>query len=61
MSDIPKDQDELNEEEAAKRRDDVLRRALETPPKPRKIKKVDKRNEFDSSSRVGGHRATKQR
>ena len=36
MSDTPKDQDELTEEEAAKRRDEALKRALETPPKPHK-------------------------
>jgi len=34
----PKDQDELTEEEAAKRRDEALKRALNTPPKPHKPK-----------------------
>jgi len=41
MPDIPKDQDELTEEEAAKRRDEVLKRMLETPPKPRKKDKPE--------------------
>ncbi len=36
MADKPKDQDELTEEEAAKRRDEALKRALATPPKPHK-------------------------
>jgi len=37
MSDTPKDQDEeLTEEEAAKRRDEVLKKMLNTPPKPHK-------------------------
>ena len=36
MSETPKDQDELTEEEAAKRRDEALKRALGTPPKPHK-------------------------
>ena len=36
MADTPKDQDELTEEETAKRRDEALRRALKIPPKPRK-------------------------
>ena len=35
MSDTPKDQDELTEEEAAKRWDEALKRALDTPPQPR--------------------------
>ena len=38
MSDTPKDQDELTEEEAAKRRDEVLKKMLNTPPKPHKPK-----------------------
>jgi len=38
MADTPKDQDELTEEEAAKRRDEVLKRMLKTPPKPHKLK-----------------------
>ena len=37
MSDTTKDQkDELTEEEAAKKRDETLKRMLNTPPKPRK-------------------------
>ncbi len=36
MAKPPKDQDELTEEEAAKRRDEALKRALGTPPKPQK-------------------------
>ncbi len=36
MANPPKDQDELTEEEAAKRRDAVLKRMLNTPPKPHK-------------------------
>jgi len=39
MSDTPKDQDELTEEDAAKRRDEALKRALNTPPKPHKPKR----------------------
>ena len=35
MSDTTKDQDELTEEEAAAKRDEVLKRMLNTPPKPR--------------------------
>jgi len=35
MSDTAKDQDELTEEEAAAKRDEVLKRMLNTPPKPR--------------------------
>ncbi len=58
MADKFKDQDELTEEEAAKRRDEALKRALGTPPKPRKIKKVDTGKEFDSTRRGGGHRPT---
>ncbi|MBL6935043.1 MAG: hypothetical protein ISR48_06475 [Alphaproteobacteria bacterium] len=38
MNDTPKDQEELTEEEAAKRRDAVLKKMLETPPKPHKLK-----------------------
>lgn len=38
MSDTPKDQDELTDEEAAKRREEVLKKMLETPPKPHKEK-----------------------
>lgn len=36
MSDTTKDQDELTEEEAAAKRDEVLKRMLNTPPKPRR-------------------------
>tara|TARA_B100000315_G_C14536037_1_gene568482 strand:+ start:779 stop:916 length:138 start_codon:yes stop_codon:yes gene_type:complete len=38
MADTPKDQDEPTEEEAAQRRDEALKRALSTPPKPHKPK-----------------------
>tara|TARA_B100000315_G_C14378576_1_gene496366 strand:- start:476 stop:607 length:132 start_codon:yes stop_codon:yes gene_type:complete len=38
MPDTPKDQNELSEEEAAKRRDEVLKKMLNTPPKPHKPK-----------------------
>jgi len=34
MSDTPKNQDELSEEEAAKRRDEVFKKMLNTLPKP---------------------------
>ncbi len=61
MADKLKDEDELTEEEAAKRRDEALKRALTMPPKPRKTKKVDTGKEFDSTPRGGGHRPTKQR
>jgi len=37
MADTPKDQDELTEEETAKRRDEALKQALKTPPKPRSV------------------------
>ena len=47
--DKPKDQDELTEEEAAKRRDEALKRALGTPPKPHKLISRPKK-------RVGGER-----
>ena len=40
--DSQKDQDELTEEEAAKRRDEALKRALNTPPKPHKEKDAEK-------------------
>ena len=39
------DQDELTEEEAAKRRDEALKRALNTPPKPHKEKDAPKKND----------------
>ena len=42
MADELKDQDALTEEDAAKRRDEALRRALGTPPKPRKGKPISK-------------------
>jgi len=38
MADAPKDQDELTEEEIAKREEATLRRMLNTPPKPHKPK-----------------------
>ena len=36
MSDTPKDQDELTEEETERRRDKIAKRMLNTPPKPLK-------------------------
>ncbi len=36
VADTLKDHDKLTEEEAAKRRDEALKRALATPPKPHK-------------------------
>jgi hypothetical protein len=36
MSDTKEDQDKLSEEDAEKRRDEALKRALSTPPKPHK-------------------------
>jgi len=49
MSDTPKDQDELSEEEAAKRRDEVLKKMLNTPPKPHKdsVKNVKNKSAKD--------------
>jgi len=44
MSDTPKDQDELTEEEAERRRDEALKKALNTPPKPHKPEKEDKKD-----------------
>ena len=44
MADKLKDQDALTEEEAAKRRDKVLRRMLDTPPQPRTAKTTKKRS-----------------
>ena len=43
MADVPEDQDELTEEEAAKRRDTALKRALNMKPQPRKSKPKGKR------------------
>ena len=43
MSDIPKDQDEeLTEEEIERRRDEIARRMLNTPPKPHNPKENEK-------------------
>jgi len=39
MIGIPKDQEELTEEEIAKRRDEAVERMLKTPPKPNKGEK----------------------
>jgi len=47
MTDTSKDQDELTEEEAAKRRDETLKRMLNTPPKPHKTKPTKEENERD--------------
>jgi len=41
MLDTKEDQDKLSEKEAEKRRDDALKRALSTPPKPHKEKPRD--------------------
>ncbi len=43
MTDTPKDQDELTEEEIERWRDRIVRRMLNTPPKPRKSKPKGKR------------------
>ncbi len=43
-------QNELTEEEAAKRRDAALKRALGTPPKPHKGRKEKPQKEVDDSS-----------
>ena len=54
MADKLRDQDDLTEEEAAKRRDEALKRALGMPPKPRKSKpkgNKGKREEAETSSR----------
>tara|TARA_B100000965_G_scaffold398754_1_gene417402 strand:- start:2396 stop:2551 length:156 start_codon:yes stop_codon:yes gene_type:complete len=48
MSDTTKDQDKLTEEEAAAKRDETLKRMLNTPPKPRP-KNVDSDSEIDST------------
>lgn len=40
MATAPKDQDKLTEAEAAKRRDAVLRKMLNTPPQHRTVKNV---------------------
>jgi len=45
MSDTPKDQDELTEEEIERRRDEIAKRMLNTPPKPHK--KKDKKQPDD--------------
>lgn len=44
MPDTTKNQDEPTEEEAAAKRDQVLKRMLNTPPKPRNVK-GDKEND----------------
>jgi len=38
MPKTPKDQDKLSEAEADKRRDEIIKRMLNTPPKPHKPK-----------------------
>ncbi len=44
---MAKSDQELTEEEAAKRRDEALKRALKTPPKPHKEKKtLNSKNEI---------------
>lgn len=45
MADTSKDRDELPEDEAARRRDEALKRALTTPPKPHDSGKGGKKNE----------------
>jgi hypothetical protein len=49
MADTPKDKDKLTEEETAKRRDEALKRALNTPPKPHKQKQGEGPGEPDPS------------
>ncbi len=48
MADTAKNQDALTEEEAAKRGDEALKRALGTPPKPRKKGDQESGNEGKS-------------
>ena len=38
----PKDDEQLSEEEIAKRRDEVVKRMLATPPQPKKPRKPKK-------------------
>ncbi len=45
MSNAPNEPDELTEEEAAKRRDEALKRALSTPPKPHKDRSKSEKEE----------------
>jgi hypothetical protein len=49
MADTPKDKDELTEEETRRRRDEALKRALNTPPKPHKPKQDEGPGEPDPS------------
>ena len=51
------DQDELTEEEAAKRRDKIARRMLNTPPKPHKDSIKGSR---DTIKKGGGHKDRRQ-
>ena len=47
MAKSPKDQDEYTEEETVHRRDAVLKRMLETPPKPHKAAQSGKKRGGD--------------
>lgn len=46
--------EQFSEKEIAKRRDDAIRRALNTPPKPYKDSKVGKRVKVPASAKKNG-------
>jgi hypothetical protein len=59
---MPHPSDEYDQEEAAKRRDDALRRALTMPPAPRKTLGGKKRlTDADQKKKPGGLPAKKAR